>query len=245
MNSVCTPSLPNHRRTNFAVNSGPLSERRCSGGPCRAKRSARISRTSCARVLRPTLIVRHCPRVLVEHRQKLQHTTVVRSRAHEVVGPDVILVQRPEPDARSIVEPHPAPLRLPSRHFEPLLPPDPLHTLVVHLPTLDAQQVRDLSVPVATEPARQPYHVGAQRRLVVAHLLDPALRRARLAQHTTRVTFTGPESLTYIHHTPPSALGAQKFPLAASSRISLSTVRFATARFRRAFSFSNSLKRRA
>ena len=43
----------------------------------------------------------------------------------------------------------------------------------------------------------------------------------------------------------PWALGAQKFPLVASSRISLSTVRFATARFSRAFSFSSSLKRRA
>ena len=53
--------------------------------------------------------------------------------AHEVVGPDVILVQRPEPDARAVVEPQPTPFRLPLGHFESLLPPDPLHTLVVHV----------------------------------------------------------------------------------------------------------------
>ncbi len=94
------------------------------------------------------------PRVFIEHGQKLYGTPVVGSRAHEVIGPDMVLVQRPEPDVRAIVEPQPAPLRLTSRYFEPLLPPDPLHTLVVHLPTFDAQQVRDLSVSVATEPAR-------------------------------------------------------------------------------------------
>ena len=38
-------------------------------------------------------------RVLVEHRQQLQWPTVVRPRSHEVVGPDVVLVQRPESDA--------------------------------------------------------------------------------------------------------------------------------------------------
>ena len=39
------------------------------------------------------------PRVLVDHRQHLQGTTVERPRAHEVVGPDVILVQRLQTDA--------------------------------------------------------------------------------------------------------------------------------------------------
>ncbi len=99
------------------------------------------------------------PRVLVEHGQQLQGSTVVRSCAHEVIGPDVTLVQRPEPDARAIAQPQPAPFRLPSRHLEPLLPPDPLHALVVHSPAFDAQHVRDLAIPVATEPARQPNHV--------------------------------------------------------------------------------------
>ena len=106
------------------------------------------------------------PRVLVEHRQKFQDAPVVRSRAHEVIGPDVILVQRPEPDARAIVEPQPTPLRLAFGHFQALLTPDLLHTLVVHMPPFDAQQIRDLTIAVATETARQPHHVPQERRLV-------------------------------------------------------------------------------
>ena len=69
------------------------------------------------------------PRVLVEHGQKLQRTAVMGPRAYEVVGPHVILVQWPEPDARAIVEPQPTPFRLPSGHFQPLLPPDTLTRL--------------------------------------------------------------------------------------------------------------------
>ena len=45
------------------------------------------------------------PRVLVEHGQELQRSAVMGPRAHEVVGPHVILMQWPEPDARAIVEP--------------------------------------------------------------------------------------------------------------------------------------------
>ena len=74
------------------------------------------------------------PRVLVQHCQQLQRTPVVRPRGHEVVRPDVAPIQRPQPDARSVVEPQPTSLRLPLRDLQPLLPPDPLHPLVVHHP---------------------------------------------------------------------------------------------------------------
>ena len=79
------------------------------------------------------------PRVLVQHCQQLQRTPVVRPRGHEVVRPDVAPIQRPQPDARSVVEPQPTSLRLPLRDLQPLLPPDPLHPLVVHPPALDAE----------------------------------------------------------------------------------------------------------
>ena len=61
------------------------------------------------------------PRVLVDHGQQLQGSTVVGPLTHEVVGPDMILVQRPEPDARAVAQPQPAPFRLPPGHLEPLL----------------------------------------------------------------------------------------------------------------------------
>ena len=185
------------------------------------------------------------PRVLVEHCEQLQGSPVLSPGAHEVIRPDMVLAQRPKPDTGAVVQPQPTPLGLAFGHFQALSPPDPLHPLVVHRPTLDAQQVRHLPVSVATETARQPHHVSHERHLVGTHLPDPALRRPWLAQHPARAPLAHPEPLTYMHHTPPSALGAQKFPLAASSRINLSTVRFATARFRCVFSRSSSLSLRA
>ena len=79
--------------------------------------------------------------------------------AHEVIRPDMVIVQRPEPDTGAVVQPQATPLGLAFGHFQALSTPDPLHPLVVHGPTLDAQQVRHLPVSVATETARQPHHV--------------------------------------------------------------------------------------
>ena len=76
-------------------------------------------------------------------------------------------------------------------------------------------------------------------------IVCPLLSRAWLAEHPARSPLRRPELLTYTHHTTSSALGTQKFPLAASSRISLSSVKSATARFRRPFSRSSSFRRRA
>jgi len=77
------------------------------------------------------------PRVLTEHGQQLQCSTVMCPAAHEVVRPDVILMEWPEPDARAVAQPQPTSFRLPPGHLQPLLMPDPLNTLVVHMPVLD------------------------------------------------------------------------------------------------------------
>ena len=59
MNSVVTPSSASQSRTALATNSGPLSERMCSGMPYSRKRSARIQSTSLAVIRRATEIARH------------------------------------------------------------------------------------------------------------------------------------------------------------------------------------------
>lgn len=51
---------------------------------------------------------------------------VMGARLDEVVGPDMVGTLRLEPDARSVVEPQTASLRLPGRNFQPLPSPDPL-----------------------------------------------------------------------------------------------------------------------
>ena len=109
--------------------------------------------------------------------------------------------------------------------LQPLLPPDPLHPLVVHPPALDAEHVRDASVAVAAESTRESHDITSERPLVTRHFPRPALGRAWLPDAPSTLSSpTAPRLLTYTHHTTSSALGAQKFPSAASSRISLSSV---------------------
>ena len=124
----------------------------------------------------------------------------------------------------------------------PMLVPAPV---VVHPPALDAEHVRDASVAVAAESTRESHDITSERPLVTRHFPRPALGRAWLPEHPARSPLRRPELLTYTRHTTSSALGAQKFPLAASSRISLSSVKSATARSRRPFSRSSSFRRRA
>ena len=47
------------------------------------------------------------PRVLVEHCEQLQGSPVLGPGAHEVIRPDMVIVQRPEPDAGAVVQPQP------------------------------------------------------------------------------------------------------------------------------------------
>ena len=79
------------------------------------------------------------PRVLVEYRQESDRPAIVRSRANEVIGPDVILMERTEPDARTIVEPQSAAFRLFRWHFQPFALPQPQHPAVTALPPLELQ----------------------------------------------------------------------------------------------------------
>ena len=58
MNSVFTPTLPSQCRTALAANSGPLSDRMCSGGPCSTNRSVRHCSTSSDRSRRATTMAR-------------------------------------------------------------------------------------------------------------------------------------------------------------------------------------------
>ena len=141
--------------------------------------------------------------------------------------------------------PQPTSLRLPLRDLQPLLPPDPLHPLVVHPPALDVEHVRDASVAVAAESTRESHDITSERPSSLATFLARPLGRAWLPEHPARSPLRRPELLTYTRHTTSSALGAQKFPSAASSRIGLSSVKSATARFRRPFSRSSSFRRRA
>src|SRR5262245_56137625 len=68
---------------------------------------------------------------LVEHVEHPIPASIVGAVLDKVVGPDVIAVLRPQPDARSVRQPEPAALRLLMGDLEPLASPDTLDPLVV------------------------------------------------------------------------------------------------------------------
>jgi hypothetical protein len=103
----------------------------------------------------------------------------------EVVGPDVIAVLGPEPDAGAVVQPEPTALRLLLGNLQPLASPDPLDPLVVDQPASPAQQRGDLAIAVAAILAGQLDDVGRQPRFILMALRDLALGRAMLAERRT------------------------------------------------------------
>jgi len=183
------------------------------------------------------------PAELVDHHQHAKYPAVMGAILDEIVGPDMMAPARPKPDAGSIVQPKSTPLGLSLRHLQALLTPDPLHTLGIHMPALTAQQGRDPTVAVAAILAGQFDNRFGKRRLVVGDFGYMPLGRARLTKNTAGPTFGNTECLLNMMHAAPTTLGAQKFPEAASFRISLSRVRSATALRSRAFSRSSAFSR--
>jgi hypothetical protein len=74
---------------------------------------------------------------------------------------------RPEPEARSVIEPEPGSFRLLLGNLQPLPPPDPGDPLVVHNPACPAQHHRDAAIAVAAILEGQRDDVGGQCRLVI------------------------------------------------------------------------------
>jgi hypothetical protein len=79
-------------------------------------------------------------------------------------------------------------------------------------------------------------HVGDQTIFVRPALRQLALCRAMLMKHLTSATLGNAQLTADMINARPAASGAQKFPRAASVRISLSSVRSETARLSRSFS---------
>jgi hypothetical protein len=90
------------------------------------------------------------PTEFVDDRQHLEGTPIVCAVCHKVIGPDVVAMGGPEPDARPIVEPEPPTLRLSPRNLEPLPAPDAFDPLMVDLPAVSFQKGSDPTIPIAT-----------------------------------------------------------------------------------------------
>ena len=80
---------------------------------------------------------------LIHDIESAELAAIVGPLLDEVVGPDMIPAFGPKPDAGAVAEPQPPAFRLPGRHLQPLLAPDPLDALVVDHPASVPQYASD------------------------------------------------------------------------------------------------------
>src|SRR4051794_14856655 len=95
------------------------------GTPRRMNRSESTSMTSMALSLRSTRMARHSW-VNSSMTLSIRTLSIMGAVLDEVVGPDVIAMLGPQPNAGAVREPQPPALGLLLGHFEPLAAPDPL-----------------------------------------------------------------------------------------------------------------------
>src|SRR5450631_3798834 len=126
------------------------------------------------------------PRILVDQHQNPQGSPVVRHPLHEVIAPHLIGSLRPQPDAPTIVQPQPPSWPLFLRYFQPCASPDPLHSILAHLPPRIPQQHGD--APVAVPPVLHPQGQDRLCQLIFvrAPLRQVALCPAPLPYHPAR-----------------------------------------------------------
>jgi site-specific DNA recombinase len=165
-------------------------------------------------------------------------------RVDYLVAPDVVLPLGPQPGARAVVQPEPAPPRRLLRDLQALAPPQPLDPLVIDLEALGPQQGRDPAGAVPAILDRRLDHPRHQPGLVIGHGGRAPLRGAGLAQDLARPALRDairPEHPSDVLDRLAPLRRAQYFPAAASLRIALSSSASASSRLRRPFSFSSSL----
>src|SRR5262249_213723 len=104
------------------------------------------------------------------------------------VGPDMIALLRPQPNARSVGQPEPAALGLLMGNLQPLTLPDTLDPLVVDCPARLAQQRSDLAIAIAAVLPGNLDNIDGETPLVVMTRRDLALRGGMVAERRTGTT---------------------------------------------------------
>src|SRR3954467_2285599 len=127
--------------------------------------------------------------------------------------------------------------------LSPLAAPDAFDALVVHPPARIPQQGRDLAIAVAAVLACEFDQVGREGFLVIMAPRRLALGRAVLPERLAGAALGDAHRVHDGLDTGAPTRGAQKFPRAASCRISFSSVRSAMAFLRRWFSVSSAFMR--
>src|SRR5256714_11546717 len=125
---------------------------------------------------------------LVEHVEHPVFASIMGAVLDKVVGPDMIAVLRPQPNARSVGQPEPAALGLLMGNLQPLTLPDPLDPLVVDDPARLEQELGDLAIAIAAVLPGKLDNIGGETLLIVTAARDLALCRAMLPERRTGAT---------------------------------------------------------
>src|ERR1035437_5688856 len=182
-------------------------------------------------------------RELVNDVQQLQRPRVGRLIELEIERPHVIRPLGAKPLGRDRRLPEPSTLALALRDPEPLLPPQALHPLAVHLPAQLPQPMMRTTVPPPRPLHREPAQLGAQRRVIIGPLRLVTLRRARLPDHPARPALTDAETVAKHRDRLAPAGRAYQFPRAISFNAWFSSTCSATIRLSCWFSRSSSFNR--
>jgi len=183
--------------------------------------------------------------VLVDHVQELEPAAVSGGVELEVHRPDLMRVFGLVTAHRAVGGPCPLLLSW-DGPLEALLPPEPLHPLVVHQPALPPQQaVGHAPAPAdvlgcdLAEPTPQLGLLDAD------NLAAMTLGAAVLAHHPAGEPLRNPEQGAQSLNGSAAPLRAQKFPSASSLSMAFSNSASARSFLRRAFSFSSCVSRLA
>ena len=128
-------------------------------------------------------------------------------------------------------------------NFEPFLSPEPVHPLLVDFETFSLHQRPNPPVAVAGVLSGERNHTLGKGPIPLDFVAHIALRRSGLADHSASPALRDFELTVHVRDSGSPSCRAQKFPLLTSFRILMSTACSATIFFRRAFSFSSSLRR--
>ena len=128
------------------------------------------------------------PTEFVDDRQHLEGTTIMGAVLYKVIGPDVVAMGGPEPDARPVVEPQPSTLWLFLRNLQPLLAPDTFDPLMIDLPAVPSQKGTDPTIPIATVSGSQAHYILSQSIVRLLPLRGEPLGGTGLAKDLARAS---------------------------------------------------------
>ena len=109
-------------------------------------------------------------RALVDDAEHAEDLPIMRAVLNEVIRPDMAFVLWPEPDARSIIKPEPSSFWLLHWNLKPFTSPNAVHALLIHMPTVCAEQRGDTAIAISPEPGCQFDNGLGQRVLITACL---------------------------------------------------------------------------